>query len=609
VKSSNEAGKRFVLSLAALAALTAGLAEGIGLSLLRWVGGLTWEMQLDSAFIGLLWVAPALYLVMFLGLGFLLIGVGRLFSGFPLNRVAVFLFTLMLYYDVLWTPRRIAPWGAFAFAVGLAVVTTRWFIAREAISWAIIRKGLPVAVGCALLAFVGVEGGVRWHERAAIARLRAAPEGSPNILFIILDTLRADHLSSYGYARPTSPFLDQLAARGVVFENAISPSSWTLPAHASMLTGRYPHEHGAQIERYDGRYETLAQELLSRGYVTAVFSANPRLFTRNQGFGRGFIRFEDYPGSVSAVVGQALYGRLFYRPALLLLGREDIPGRKRASSITHSASQFIQSHPGKPFFAVLNYFDMHDPYLPPQPYRNKFSKIRNPGGLINGYVGRDFPVMTPEQFQGEIDAYDGALAYVDDAVRKLVADLEEQGIAKNTIIVITSDHGESFGDHGLLGHGNALYWDTIHVPLIVHWPGHVPAGTRVPVPVTTAALPATLMELIAGSQAGGFPGPSLVRLWVEPSAGADWPAPISELAHMPFQDATRLPNYHGAIKSLVSSQWHFIDHEKFGVQIYAWQTDPAEKNNIAGTAEGTALKSELSRLLRNSLRTAQVHAE
>jgi arylsulfatase A-like enzyme len=280
----------------------------------------------------------------------------------------------------------------------------------------------------------------------------ASPD-TPNILLIVIDTLRSDHLSSYGYERSTSPTIDSLAEQGVLFENTFSTSPYTAPSHASLLTGRYPREHGAQwITRrpiLDDRYPTLPQALKARGYRTAAFSANRFWFTREQGLGRGFIHFEDNFHSPGDMAVRTFYGRKFEEFILRRLF-EDYPWRQQARDINNSVVHWLQRDPDIPFFAFLNYFDAHDPYFPPQPYRSEFSALENPGGIVNSYQNRYSPKLTPQELQNEIDAYDGAISYVDDHIAQLLAEIRRLGLGDNVLVIITSDHGKPLGSTVLL---------------------------------------------------------------------------------------------------------------------------------------------------------------
>jgi arylsulfatase A-like enzyme len=229
----------------------------------------------------------------------------------------------------------------------------------------------------------------------------------------------------------------------------------------------------------------------------------------------------------------------------------------------------------------MNYFDVHDPYTPPQPYRSKFASIPsipNPGGLINGFVERYSPSLTPQQLQSEIDAYDGSIAYVDDQIKAFFGELEQRGLLENTIIIIASDHGESLGEHGLLQHSASLYLPEIHVPLILWAPGRVPAGQSIATPVSLTSLPPTILTLI-GADPQPFPAPPLTLLLHAETAPADWPDPIAELAQM--EGAAEInPSTHGAIKSVVGAEMQYITHETFGEELYNWRQDPLEINNL-----------------------------
>ena len=438
-----------------------------------------------------------------------------------------------------------------------------------------------------------------------LAHLPSPRAASPNVLVIVLDTVRADHLSGYGYARATSPNVDRIAQQGVLFENAISTSSWTLPSHASLLTGQFPFEHGATLNNLDSRLPTLGEQLQLHGYRTAAFSANLLYFTEKEGFGRGFIRFEGPFHSIADMAFRTVYGRKFERFVLRRLGFEDIPARKRASDVTHAFLRWAERDPGQPFFAFLNLFDAHTPYLPPQPYRNRFSKQPNPGGLINWHMFRPWPELTPEQLQSEMDAYDGAIAYMDDQVGALLTALQKQEIGRNLLVVITADHGEAFGEHRfgehrLIDHRNSLYRALVRVPLIIWWPGHLPAGARVERPVSIASVPATVMDLVGAADSGTFRVPSLAELWGTRAHEQNWPFPLTELAHIPFESPHH-PCKYGEIKSLVGPEWHYIVHEKFGEELYHWKQDPGEQQNLAKAPEGQAIIKEFSGRLQDIL--------
>jgi arylsulfatase A-like enzyme len=587
---------RAILILAAAWGLLVGFVEGAALLLFGRLGWLNFTMALFGASVEILWVSPVFSLLLFGLMGAVFALLVRWKPEWTVIQGAVFLLAFFGFYDWVALSGRIRVLGCVMLALGLATVTTRAFrqSPERVLRWA--RLGLPWLATAALLATAVIEGGLRWEEGRAVARLPEARPGSPNILVIVVDTLRADHLSAYGYKRQTSPNLDRLAEQGVLFESAFATSSWTLPSHASLVTGRYPHEHAAEEEPLDNRYPTIAEALRERGYRTAAFSANHMWFSRSRGFGRGFLRFEDYFNTPQDMVLRTFWGRKLTRSILFPLGLNNLLVLKPASAVTDSTLRWIRQNPEKPYFAFLNYLDVHDPYLPPQPFRGRFSNGKDVGGILNEFQRPTPPDLTPEQLQSEIDAYDGAIAYVDYQIGRLLEGLKEQGLLDNTIVVVTSDHGEAFGENGLLLHRNALYRSVVHVPLIIRWPGHVPGGTRLAVPVTNASLPATFMEFLGEPRQDKFPIPSLAILWKDSDGQRDWPDVLVELAKMPY--IQKFPAYHGWMKGLVHQQWHYIVHETLGEELYDWRNDPREDHNLVQTPEGQATREMAERLER-----------
>jgi arylsulfatase A-like enzyme len=577
-----------------------GLVEGTGLLVLQHLGWLNWNMAQMSVEREILYISPLFDLVFFLLLGVLFLPALPLVGARRAVPAAFFLFSAILFFDWLTLSGHLRLSGAFVLSLGLAAAGTRWFRRHEAAVLGATGRAARALLVLTLVLAAVIEIGQRWAETQATRTLPPAATGAPNVLVLVMDTVRADHLSVCGYPRATSPNLERLARQGVLFDSAISTSSWTLPAHASLLTGRAPHEHGAERGPYDGRFTTLAQELRSRGYRTGAFSANYFFFSRQMGFGRGFLHFEDVFGSLADCAARTLYGRKFDQFVLQKLGFEDVPGRKRAADVNRELLDWLDRNGDHPFFAFLNYFDAHDPYLPPQPYRSRFTKERNPGGVLNTFILRH-DLARPEQLQGEIDAYDGALAYLDDQIGKLMAALDARGLQRKTLLVIVSDHGESFGEHGLLLHRNALYRETLRVPLLLVWPGHVPVGVRISRPASIAAVPGTILDLLGGPAPERFPSPSLVRLWnssTETAAG--WPDSLAELAQFHFDLVKKNPAYSGSMASLVGPQWQFIEHEKLGAELYDWVADQREEHNLAATESVQPVARQMHEALRAS---------
>jgi len=215
---------------------------------------------------------------------------------------------------------------------------------------------------------------------------------------------------------------------------------------------------------------------------------------------------------------------------------------------------------------------------------------------------------TPEwPQQGPIDKYDDSIRYVDDKVGELLSTLHGHGLDTNTLIIVTSDHGESLGEHGLETHGGSLYWNLIHVPLIVWWPGHVPPGGHILQPITNAVIPATLLDLIGKTPPDSFRGPTLAALL----KGAPGTLPVfSQLSVSPYAAKKDHPPdpvptaTSGPMFSIVSGNWQLIQHAKYGNQLYDWTRDPGETDNQANTVVGKAqllpILSELQCVIRHS---------
>ena len=559
--------------------LVTGIGEGILALVLPKLGWLSWR-ALRAVSPEILWIIPVVDLLFFCSLALVMLGIRLLFHRLPVIRMVVFLSAFFMFFD--WLTRSGHTRGQYLLAsvltlvaAGIALLLTGWFGKHEEPAFRFTRRSSIWLALATVLLVTGIQGW-SWLQEV-LAERSAAPAGVPNVLVVVVDTLRADHLSGYGYSRQTSPNLDHLAQMGVLFEEAFSAASWTLPSHASLLTGRYPLEHGAEKGPLDGRYPTIGESFRNRGYRTGAFSANSFFFCRRMGLGRGFVHFDDYSGSLIQAAVRTCYGRDL-EALLNRLGLKIFPVRRTAPEVNGSFLRWVDSRPGKPFFAVLNYFDVHDPYFPPQPYRTRFSKLRNPGGIIDESLASHTVPATAEELQGEVDAYDGAIAYTDDQIGQLLAELKKRCLADNTLIVITADHGESFGEHGLFIHGNSLYREQIRVPLAFYWPSGIPQGVRISHPVSNAAIPATLVELTDSYGKPVFPIPSVARLW-KISRDSEWPFPESDLAQLPWNP--KAPNYFGVMRSLVGPQFHYIRNEKLGEELYDWRNDPEERHDLA----------------------------
>lgn len=561
--------------------LCTGLVEGVAIiavSSLK-LARFDFALSLDN-----IWISLLINFCFFLVLGLLAWFLARLARRALVFRISLVTFAALMLADWLALIGPLHLGAGVVLAVGLATAITRHLLKHATPGLAFMRRTLPWLTALPLLAMLVIQGWVWLSERSAAHGLPASSPGSPSVLIIVVDALRADHVSAYGYSHPTTPNIDKLAQQGALFENAIAASSWTLPSHASILSGRYPHDHGAELVRLDRHSRTIAEELYGLGYRTAAFSANSHWFCRWAGFGRGFIRFEDTSFSPRGLAERTVYGRALLK---CLARQTEGPASRTAADINTAVVRWLERDPRRPFFAVLNYFDVHDPYL------------RGWGAFLERHLFGRLPSRNDrERVQEEIGIYDRRIALVDSQIGNLLAEINRRGWDKNLLVVITSDHGQLFGEHGLWGHGNALYRELIRVPLILYKPGIIPQGLRISDPVSLTALPATTMQLVTPGAAQPFPGISLMEFWHQ-SRSVEHPVPLSELARQPT-GMPGDPSYDGWLESLVSRQWHYILHQKAGEALYDWENDPEELYNLAGKPQADLLLAEFRRQLNAS---------
>ena len=579
----------FFLALS-MGALT-GLLEGAGFygaQAGRWVGQGLFGSTAEPC---VLYLSPLFTLLVFAGVALLL----QLFfmafgtTGEMRVRLVFGVLSFLAFFDWIWLTEYFALYSAVILALGLASAAGRWFRRHWQRALELSPRMFAASVAYICVAALGVNF-ITWRqETAAWGALPSPPAGAPNIVLVILDTVRADHLSVYGYERKTSPYLESLAAGGITFDNAVAPSSWTLPSHVSILTGRYPREHHAVLNGYDGRYATVAAAFDRLGYVTGGFSGNMDWFASARGMARGFQHFEDGFWSVSARFAETGYGRLLSSGLAWVTDDRLVLGYKRAGDVNRTALRWLDEVPKKPFFLVLNYYDANaGGAMPEQAYSNLFSSVPLPP------PARSAAEFTPAEInKSRSNAYDGALVYMDNCVRELVEGLEKRGLAENLVVVVTADHGELLGEHGLHGHRNALYWELVHVPLIFWGRPALTRGLRLERPVSLVSLPATLLEIAGQKEPSGFPAPSLAQLWRAGEEVSAWPFPISELAQMAYPGLEKMPNYSGSLSAIVTPRWLLIDHSTHGPALFEWPGDPENLHDLVATPAGEALSAAL----------------
>lgn len=322
------------------------------------------------------------------------------------------------------------------------------------------RAALLLLVGCGL------------PDTPAPVRLPAGDPARPDIVLLSVDTLRADHLSAYGHTRQTSPFIDSLAAQGQRFTQARSASPWTLPAHTTMLTGQLPTRHLVVDDTLalDAQTRVLPELLTAAGFQTAGF-VSTLYVSRVFGFDRGFTHFEDF----------GLHSE-----------KKNLAGEVTMDEVVGEALRWwADQPPGAPVFLFLHTYDVHYEYDPPGAYSRHFDRPPLPGdpSYKNYHHFKKHP-LTDAQMEHQRAQYDESIRWIDDQLKWLADSAAAAG--RQVRFVITSDHGEEFGERGSWGHAHTLYAEQLHIPLIFSGPG-IPAGSVVDTPVGTHDIAPTVL--------------------------------------------------------------------------------------------------------------------
>jgi arylsulfatase A-like enzyme len=381
-----------------------------------------------------------------------------------------------------------------------------------------------------------------WSGACILVPRRA--ERAPNVVLISLDTLRADHVGTYGSELATTPHIDRLADEGVVFENVVAPWPSTTASHMSMLTGVYPavHRISGPTHILSHQIETLAEILVRHGYQTAGITENGMIAAKS-GFARGFGFYREFKN---------------WNPA-------SSEGHVREG--VDVALAWLGKHREERFFLFLHTYQPHNPYSPPE-----------------GFDIFTDPASAAEKPQSERNrlAYAGDILYTDDQIGRLLDGLAEQGLADETVVVVTSDHGEAFGEHGVAGHAWYLIEEVLSVPLIVRAPGAIPAGVRMSTPVSLVDVTPTILQLAGVPPPGQLQGLSLLPLIADEEAS-------------PFRDRVLFTQRgHDRLASFAmrrgKDKWLFQSGQ--GPEVYDLEADPNERQprtDPALVAEGQRL--------------------
>jgi arylsulfatase A-like enzyme len=414
-----------------------------------------------------------------------------------------------------------------------------------------------------------------------------APKNRPNVLIYMIDTLRADHTSLSGYARDTTPYLKRLSAEGLAFDDCIVQATWTKPSVASLMTSLYSFTHGI-IHDYDTipqRSATLAEQLRAAGYVTAGIVANP-MAGRISSLQRGFDYMSEW----------------------LVIDRQRNSQEDRgtdSAALNRVVFPWLDQHRDEPFFLYAHSTDPHAPYQPPAGFEEKFAKPaespefdRNFTTLRTLAMGRggfgfsralcNEAGVNPDRFiQRAVDRYDGEVLHNDWSLEQLSDKLKALGILDNTLIIVVSDHGEEFWDHGWTGHGQSLYQELAHGVLVMWGPKLIPVPRRVSEPVQLIDVMPTVLDLLGLKIPDVAQGQSLAPFAKRQTFQRRGPVMTSRYAHPYEENVGFIPENHIDSVALIDGTWKLIyrpDGKSVGLnraELYEHRTDRGDTKNVA----------------------------
>jgi len=512
---------------------------------------------------------------------------------FITNPVTIALALLVrpwLYQDMLRDAARV--WQMIASALALVViVVVSWLLDR--IGRRVNRERPPsvrwIRNASLLLGLLSIAGGfaIRNPSRFISSADSVKANGKPDIILISMDTVRADHTSVYGYDRDTTPNLRRFAAESTLYRNAISAANWTAPSHASIFTGMYTLRHGVRFDLPNKRLgklpdavPTLTEMLARQGYRTAGVVANYAFLADSLGFSRGFNVYR-------LAVPWTVFEQSVYPSVLRGIRHRLLPAAKKemiyvsGEKMTGAALELVDRLAGhRPFFLFLNYMDAHWPRTPPEPFRSRFSAPSENGSMrkyleLVVSVDRGERVLTESERRDLIAAYDGGIAFLDHQLGILFEALRRVGVFDHSLIIVTSDHGEAFGEKSLMDHGLSVYQDQVHVPLLIKFPGQREAA-EVSALASGVDLYPTLMEAV-GAPVGRY----LAGLPLQRMPGRTNRAVFAE-SYPEWEMWELLPRLSQTKRAMFRDSWKLIESSAASQALYDLSTDSGENRNVLG---------------------------
>jgi arylsulfatase A-like enzyme len=563
-----------------------GLVTGLGEAAVRTV---CYGLRAEHLFYNehFLWMTPTAEGILFLAFGIPLGALAQTLLPKAAQAITAGMLSFLATLGIALASGAIYAWCALLLAAGVAWRLSSLTRRRPQLFPTFCRATLPALVGIALALAAAVFGFQLYQDHQGAALGPRPGFRTPNVLLVVLDAVRADALSVYATDGASTPFLDGLARRTLVFESALAPSSWTLPSHATFLTGRYPR--GLSVDWYkplDDRPRTLPEVLREQGFATAGFVGNTKYCPRTSGLRRGFGHYEDFTFGWGEILQHSAFVQLLDRQlgGFGFLGVYDELGRKPACRVTDGFLHWVDGHGPRPFFAMLNYFDAHAPYFPsslPDPRRTLTHDEKT---RLHDLADADWSELKP-QAEFLRTCYLAKVHELDAELQRLTEELDGRGTLENTVLIVTADHGEQFGEHGVFSHGNSLYRPVVHVPLLIAWPSRITQGRRIMTPVSLKDLPATILDLLGLSAGDPLPGRSFRPKADAASAGRQEPL-FAMLSPAPNSDRfAKTPVARGTMFACLDQGIYLIREADGTLQAFDFLADPRESKDLVGVPE------------------------
>lgn len=523
----------------------------------------------------------------------------------------------------LWNAESILSRGAYLLAAGGALL----LVASVSTAVRALRRlGAPRRAGLrriragAVVALIALLAGAAFQLRSRSASPPDAPASAsvaargPNVVLIVVDTLRRDHVSAYGYPRRTTEHIDRIAAEGVLYERAYTTAPWTLPAHASLFTGLHSTTHETHYGslRLSEQRRTIAELLRDHGYRTAAFSANPWVGPTT-GLAQGFQRF-------------VTSGRHFVTDAFFLrLLSHGLRADREDHDVTDPLIDWIGAahEAGRPFFAFANFMEAHEPYGEvPEPFFSAYLERALPRTVGRRWM-RDTPAFLCEscppperelapgiscaegrlrldasRLRDSVALYDAGVRFADHQVGRVYRALAEAGVLDDTLLIVTSDHGELLGEHDRMGHGVFLYAPLLDVPLVIRYPQRFPAGLRVATPVSLVDVLPTIAELLglasdASADARSLVPPGVLEAGPRRILAEDFPYAAATVATLERTLRCELTRVGQRRAALLEGAWKYIWASREAPELYDLASDPDEENDLAAAETERAERMQL----------------